>query len=141
MRRHLVQLAEEDPERLKGIVSVHAEEIKAMAVWDDELFRLFIDYLSFETSEGIMTGAALKRAGEATWVHSVPKLKQLRPIFMAQGRLLICTGYTSDQELIQAMAERFDLPFQPLHEDDVRHPGGGQRRRASAGRAAAPGGG
>lgn len=119
VRRHLVQLAEEAPDRLKGIVSVHAEAIKAMAVWDDELFRLFIDYLSFETSEGIMTGAALKRAGEATWVHSVPKFKQLRPIFMAQGRLLICTGYTSDQELIQAMAERFDLPFQPLHEDDM----------------------
>ena len=66
-----------------------------------------------------MTGAALKRAGGAAWVHSIPKFKQLRPIFMAQGRLLICTGYTSDQELIQAMAERFGLPFQPLHEDEM----------------------
>ena len=119
VRRHLAQLAEEDPDRLKGIVSVHAEAIKAMAVWDEELFRLFIDYLSFETSEGLMTGAALKRAGEAVWVQSVPKFKQLKPIFMAQGRLLICTGYTSDQELIQAMAERFGLPFQPLREDDM----------------------
>ena len=119
VRRHLAQLAEEDPDRLKGIVSVHAEAIKAMAVWDDELFQLFIDYLSFETSEGLMTGAALKRAGEAVWVHSVPKFKQLKPIFMAQGRLLICTGYASDQELIQAMAERFGLPFQPLREDDM----------------------
>lgn len=119
VRRHLAQLAEEDPDRLKGIVSVHAEAIKAMAVWDDELFQLFIDYLSFETSEGLMTGAALKRAGEAVWVHSVPKFKQLKPIFMAQGRLLTCTGYASDQDLIQAMAERFGLPFQPLHEDDM----------------------
>ena len=119
VRRHLAQLAEEDPDRLRGIVSVHAEAIKAMAVWDEELFRLFIDYLSFETSEGVMTGAALKRAGEAVWVHSVPKFKQLKPIFMAQGRLLICTGYASDQELIQAMAERFGLPFQPLHEEEM----------------------
>ena len=119
VRRHLARLAEEDPDQLKGIVSIHAEAIKAMAVWDEELFRLFIDYLSFETSEGIMTGAALKRAGGAAWVHSIPKFKQLRPIFMAQGRLLICTGYTSDQELIQAMAERFGLPFQPLHEDEM----------------------
>lgn len=119
VRRHLARLAEEDPDRLKGIVSVHAEAIKAMAVWDEELFRLFIDYLSFETSEGIMTGAALKRAGEAVWVHSVPKFKQLKPIFMAQGRLLICTGYASDQELIQAMAEQFGLPFQPLHEEEM----------------------
>ena len=38
---------------------------------------------------------------------------------MAQGRLLICTGYASDQELIQAMAERFGLPFQPLHEEEM----------------------
>ena len=119
VRCHLARLAEEDPDRLKGIVSVHAEAIKAMAVWDEELFRLFIDYLSFETSEGVMTGAALKRAGEAVWVHSVPKFKQLKPIFMAQGRLLICTGYASDQELIQAMAERFGLPFQPLHEEEM----------------------
>ena len=66
-----------------------------------------------------MTGAALKRAGEAVWVHSVPKFKQLKPIFMAQGRLLICTGYASDQELILAMAERFGLPFQPLHEEEM----------------------
>lgn len=119
VRRHLARLAEEDPDRLKGIVSVHAEAIKAMAVWDEELFRLFIDYLSFETSEGLMTGAALKRASEAVWVHSVPKFKQLKPIFMAQGRLLICTGYASDQELIQAMAERFGLSFQPLHEEEM----------------------
>lgn len=119
VRRHLAQLAEEDPDRLRGIVSVHAEAIKAMAVWDEELFWLFIDYLSFETSEGVITGAALKRAGEAVWVHSVPKFKQLKPIFMAQGRLLICTGYASDQELIQAMAERFGLPFQPLHEEEM----------------------
>lgn len=119
VRHHLAQLAEEDPDRLKEIVAVHAEAIKAMAVWDEALFYLFIDYLSFETSEGAMTGAALKRAGEAVWVHSVSKFKQLKPIFMAQGQLLLCTGYTSDQELIQAMAERFGLPFQPLHEDDL----------------------
>jgi molecular chaperone HtpG len=119
VRHHLVQLAVEDPERLKRIVSVHAEAIKAMAVWDEELFRLFIDYLSFETSEGRMTGAALKRVGEAVWVHNIPKFKQLRPIFMAQGRLLICTGYTSDLELIQNMTVRFGLPFQPLHEEDM----------------------
>ena len=81
------------PGPAESIVSVHAEAIKAgMAVWDEELFRLFIDYLTFETSEGLMTGAALKRAGEAVWVHSVPKFKQLKPIFMAQGQLLICTA-------------------------------------------------
>ncbi len=119
VRSHLARLAEEAPDRLKSIISVHVEAIKAMAVWDEELFRLFIDYLTFETSEGYMTGAALKRAGEAVWIHSVPKFKQLRPIFAAQGRLLICTGYASDQELIQSMAERFALPLYPLQEENM----------------------
>lgn len=119
VRDHLARLSRDDPDRLRSIVSVHVQAIKAMAVWDEELFGLFIDYLPFETSEGAMTGAALKRAGEAFWVNSVPRFKQLKPIFMAQGRLLICTGYTSDQELIQSLAERFDLPIQPLREDSM----------------------
>lgn len=119
VRRHLIALSGNDSDRLQTIVSVHAQAIKAMAVWDMELFRLFIDYLPFETSEGIMTGGALKRAGEAFWVNSVPKFKQLKPIFMAQGQLLICTGYTSDQELIQTLAERFSLPIHPFHEDSI----------------------
>lgn len=119
VRDHLARLSQDDPDRLRGIISVHAQAIKAMAVWDAELFGLFIDYLPFETSEGTMTGAALKRAGEAFWVNSVPKFKQLKPIFMAQGRLLICTGYASDQELIQSLAGRFDLPIQSLHEDSM----------------------
>lgn len=119
VRSHLVRLSGESPEYLKTIISVHAEAIKALAVWDKELFHLFIDYLAFETSEGLMTGAALKRAGEAVWVNNVLTFKQLKPIFMAQGRLLICTGYTSDHELIQAMVSHFELPIRPLHADSM----------------------
>lgn len=117
VRDHLSRLARVDAGRLQEIVHVHAQGIKAMAVWDEELFRIFIDYLPFETSEGTMTGAALKQSGEAFWVNSVPKFKQLRPLFLSQGQLLICTGYVSDQELIEALAERFNLPIRPLNED------------------------
>lgn len=83
--RHLAQLAEEDPDRLKGIVSVHAEAIKAMAVWDEELFRLFIDYLSFETSEGLMTGAALKRAGRGRLGPQRPQVQTAKTHFHGPG--------------------------------------------------------
>ncbi len=114
---YLTALRRSDPDRLRQIVDIHAQAIKAMAVWDDGLFRLFIDYLPFETSEGAMTGAALKDAGEAYYVATVPKFKQLRPIFMAQGRLLICTGYASDGELIAKLAADFSLPIEPLREE------------------------
>lgn len=119
VRDSLARTAREDPERLRQIVSVHAQAIKAMAVWDDELFRIFIDYLPFQTSEGTLTGAALKQAGTAVWADTVPRFQQLRPIFMAQGRLLVCAGYTSDGELLQKLSRIYGLDLSPLNEDGM----------------------
>lgn len=119
IRTHLITLSRNHPQRLHDIVAVHTQAIKSMAIWDETLFHLFIDYLSFQTSEGTMTGAALKQVGEAYWVFETSKFQQLKPIFRAQGRLLICTGYEHDQELISLMTNLFHLPFQPLLEDSL----------------------
>lgn len=116
---YLAELSRDNPDRLGEIVDIHVQAIKAMAVWDQELFRLFIDYLPFETSEGTMSGRALKKAGAGAWVDSVPRFRQLRPIFMAQGKLLICTGYASDSQLIAQLADTFGLPLEPLGEDQM----------------------
>lgn len=77
VRYYLESLAQDSPERLSGIVNTHVEAIKSMAVWDDRMFHLFIDYLPFETSEGSCTGSYLKHAGEAEWISSVPGFQQL----------------------------------------------------------------
>lgn len=119
IRNYLEKLAKENPDRLSNIVNTHVQAIKSMAVWDDRMFRLFIDYLPFETSEGTCTGIFLKHAGEAEWISSVPRFQQLKPIFMAQGRLLICTGYTNDEELIRKLANMFSLPLQPFQEGSI----------------------
>lgn len=119
VRYYLERLAQDSPERLSAIVNTHAEAIKSMAVWDDRMFQLFIDYLSFETSEGNYTGSFLKHAGEAEWVSSVPRFQQLKPLFMAQGRLLICTGYMQDEELIRKLANLCDLPIKPFREGSM----------------------
>lgn len=119
IQAHLTSLSQRDPHRLQRIVNVHTEAIKSMAVWNEELFHLFINYLTFETSVGSMSGAELKQVGEAHWVLQISRFQQLKPLFLAQGKLLICTGYTNDQELIQAMADRFQLPFYPLREDSL----------------------
>jgi len=119
IRKYLEKMAQEDQESLSNIVNVHVHAIKSMSVWDDRLFGLFIDYLPFETSEGTRTGLYLKHAGEAEWISSIPRFKQLRPLFMAQGRLLICTGYTSDEELVRKLASMFSLPLEPFHEESM----------------------
>lgn len=114
---HLERLQSQESDHLQRIVQVHVRALKSMAIWDHKLFHLFIDYLPFETSQGTLTGAALKHAGEAAYVTSVDKFRQLRPIFMAQGKLLICAGYTSDQELMEKMHARLGLPVFPLSEE------------------------
>ena len=119
VRRYLEKMAQEDSQSLSNIVNIHSQAIKSMSVWDDGLFRLFIDYLPFETSEGTRTGLYLKNAGEAEWISSIPRFKQLKPLFMAQGRLLICTGYTSDEELVRKLANMFSLPLEPFQEESM----------------------
>lgn len=119
IKEHFQTLANVNPHSLQQIVSTHAKAIKSMAVWDDEIFRLFIDYLPFETSEGIFTGAALKSIGEAIYIDDVPRFKQLKAIFIAQNRLLICTGYTNDHELVQKLIRIYDLPIVPLLEENM----------------------
>ena len=119
VRNYLENLAKEDQNRLTNIVNTHVQAIKSMAVWDDRMFRLFIDYLPFETSEGTCTGTFLKHAGEAEWVSSIPRFQQLKPLFMAQGRLLICTGYTNDEELIRKLTNMFSLPLEPFQEQSI----------------------
>lgn len=120
---YLASLSEDEhlSERLQQIISIHMQAIKSMAVWDDNLFRLFIEYLPFETSEGTITGAALKRYEDALWVGSVAKFKQLKPLFMAQGKLLVCTGYAYDNELLRKFVNMYSLPFGPLYEDSMEY--------------------
>ncbi|MFG6384766.1 MAG: HSP90 family protein [Lachnospiraceae bacterium] len=119
VKYYFQELSRNNPIILQKIVSVHFEAIKSMAVWDDEIFLLFIDYLPFSTSYGELTGAALKKVGEAVYIDDISRFKQLKPIFHAQDRLLICTGYNSDHPLISKLAQMFSLPITPLQEENM----------------------
>lgn len=119
VKQHMIWLSENNVQILQKIVSVHYDAIKSLAVWDDEIFGLFIEYLPFVTSEGKMTGAALRQAGEAVYIGEVSRFEQLKPIFAAQNRLLICSGYDLDSQLIPKFASLYDLPITALHEEDL----------------------
>ena len=66
-----------------------------------------------------MTGAALRQAGEAVYIGEVSRFEQLKPVFAAQNRLLICSGYDFDGQLIPKFASLYDLPITALHEEDM----------------------
>ncbi len=116
---HFKNLQRDDPNRLQKIIEVHFRAIKSLAVWNNDMFHVFIDYLPFETSEGTKTGAGLRNAREITYVSSIERFRQLRPIFLAQERLLVCTGYTNDQELILKLHQLCGLSATPLSEEGL----------------------
>lgn len=133
---YLSKLAAEEPDRLRTMVSVHEQALKSMAVWNDELFTLFINYLTFETSEGRLNGDVLRQKGEASYISTLEKYHQLKPIFMASGELLVCGAYTYDRELLQKFNELQGVAIQPLSEERLdtalKEPSWEQRSAAHA---------
>ncbi len=119
IQQHFAMLSRRKPEKLQQIVGIHYTAMKSMAVWNDEIFRLLIDYLPFTTSEGIMHGAALKQAGRAAVIGDIERFKQLKPIFIARDMLLICTGYSFDDPLIQKLVDIYHLPIHPIQEESM----------------------
>ena len=51
LRRYIVDLAQRNPEKLQRLIEIHQLTIKALAVADDDFYRLVIDFLPVLTSE------------------------------------------------------------------------------------------
>jgi molecular chaperone HtpG len=108
LRRYLVELAEKRPERLEKLIAIHHRAIKALAVEDDDFYRLFIDWLPFETSIGEMTFGQYRAATDKVrYVPSVDAFRQIARVSAAQGIPVINAGYTNDAELLAKAPEIF----------------------------------
>lgn len=109
LRAYLVTLAEHRPERLEKFIDLHFRALKALAAEDDEFYRLFIDYLPFETTHGRMTFGEYRREhATLLFAPSVDQFRQVARVAAAQGRCVINAGYTYDQELIAKAPDLFD---------------------------------
>jgi molecular chaperone HtpG len=109
LRGYLVQLAEKKPERLEKFIDLHHRALKALASEDDEFYRLFIDYLPFETTHGRMTFGEYRRDNETVqFAPTVDQFRQIARVASAQGKCVINAGYAYDHELLTKAAEQFD---------------------------------
>ncbi|MBO0697374.1 MAG: HSP90 family protein [Zavarzinella sp.] len=109
LRAYLVTLAEHRPERLEKFIDLHFRALKALAAEDDEFYRLFIDYLPFETTHGRMTFGEYRREhATLLFAPSVDQFRQVARVAAAQGRCVINAGYTYDQELMAKAPDLFD---------------------------------
>ncbi|MHB1560100.1 MAG: HSP90 family protein, partial [Isosphaeraceae bacterium] len=116
LRDHLVQLAANESGRFERFLAVHHLALKALASQDDECYRIFIDWLPFETSRGRQTVRALReQGGPVCYVDDIAQYHQMEKIASAQGLTLVNAGYAYDPELIARLPEVYpDVELQRM---------------------------
>ena len=113
LRAYLIELAEEQPQRLQKLISLHMLSIKALAVDDDEFYQLFIDWLPFETNAGQMTLGEYKRQNRVVrYVPDLDQFRQIARVAASQSLVVVNAGYVHDADLL---AKHFDVfPATPI---------------------------
>lgn len=105
IKKHIVEMAETDPDLFEKLIRIHYTSLKAMAVEDDELYRLFIRSLSFETSFGIMKMADIVEQSKSIVVSSTfDEFRQVARVAKAQDVMVINGGYVHDFELVRKLS-------------------------------------
>jgi len=109
LRSYLVRMSEEAPERLQWLVNLHHLSLKALAVEDDEFYRMIIDWLPFETSLGEMTlGQYFQDQQVARYVATRDQFRQIASVASAQSMCVINAGYVYDTQLLEKLPAIFN---------------------------------
>lgn len=116
---HLRKMSKSNPSAFRDFLDIHELVVKSMAIEDDELFKLFIDNLTFETTKGALSGLELRMTKEPLLYCGMNEYRQISQVFVAQGRLLINCGYVYSYELLRKMQEFFPVVVQPVDNYEV----------------------
>lgn len=123
LRNYLMEMAESSPQRLKNLIALHYLSIKALAAEDEEFFRIFVNWLPFETNMGTMTLTEYRKEHET--VHYAPDMDQFRQIARVAASQSLCvinTAYAYDPQLLLKFQELFpEVAFQRIDANNLSH--------------------
>ncbi|MDX3072348.1 HSP90 family protein [Streptomyces sp. MI02-7b] len=106
IRDWLTELAASDPALLQRFIDSHHLAVKALARYDDDLLRMLLPWLPFETTDGNVTLEEFARTHPTVLVtRSVDEFRQVAPIAAAAGLGVVNGGYTYDRELVHRLPE------------------------------------
>lgn len=110
-----------DIKKLGEIISIHHIFIKALAVEDRELLKMFIDYIPFETNKGHMTFLSIKTYNDTIYyTPSLDDFRQIRRIAGSQGKTVINAAYSFEVDLIQKIKISFpDIRLEKITPQDI----------------------
>lgn len=123
LRNYLIDLARSDRERLDYFIALHILPIKALAIEDDEFFRIFVHWLPFETSLGSMTlEEYTQHTKTIRYVPTRDQFRQISGVAAAQSQCIINGGYVYDQELLDKLGQVFpEYDIQPVDVAELSH--------------------
>ncbi|MFD8707768.1 HSP90 family protein [Kitasatospora sp. NPDC059648] len=106
IRDWLTGLSASDPALLHRFLSVHHLAVKELARYDDELLRMMLPWLPFETTDGNVTLDEFARSHPVVLVtRTVEEFRQVAPIAGAAGLGVVNGGYTYDRDLVHRLPE------------------------------------
>ncbi|WP_432151448.1 HSP90 family protein [Streptomyces sp. bgisy029] len=106
LRQWIARAAASDPELLGRFLRTHHLAVKSLAVHDDEILRLLLPWLPFETTDGHTTLDEFARTHRTVLVtSSVEEFRQVAAIASAAGLGVVNGGYTYDRELVHRLPE------------------------------------
>jgi molecular chaperone HtpG len=106
LRGWLNSLGRHHPRQLSAFLRIHHLGVKALAVTDDDMLRLIVQWLPFETNMGAFTLAEFReRHGCVRYVTSVDEFRQLAAVAGAQSIAVVNGGYVYDAELLRRLSD------------------------------------
>ncbi|MFJ5264696.1 HSP90 family protein [Streptomyces sp. NPDC088387] len=106
LRAWIARAAASDPDLLGRFLQAHHLAVKSLAVHDDEILRMLLPWLPFETTDGHTTLDEFARTHRTVLVtSSVEEFRQVAAIASAAGLGVVNGGYTYDRSLVHRLPE------------------------------------
>jgi len=120
IRKWLVELARENPERAEQIIDHHRKYMKEMAAQDEGFLRIIAPFLRFPTTMGRLTVPdMLRRTQQIDYVFDEEEYKQIQYLCRPIEQLVVHTRYDNDQELVDRLSDMYpDVPFREVNVRD-----------------------
>ena len=117
LRQGLSDMAENQTERLKKLIRLHALSMKALAVQDQGFYAMIYRWLPFESTRGHRELGELMDEGETLYfTTTVDEYRQIHHVASAQSLLVINGGYIYDNELMATLP----LAVQGVHTERLQ---------------------
>jgi molecular chaperone HtpG len=121
LRHWLTRLAATEPERMRDFLRIHHVAAKGMALADDEMLKVLLPLLPFETNTGDSTLPDLMTRTSTIYItRTVDDFRQVAQVGAGQGMEIVNGGYVYEYDLLlKASTVLPGAQLVPLSPDDL----------------------